>query len=512
MTNETDLRHQFTLASGISFATSLLLFGASWVTDQKIVRLGMLGGSIAATGLAVYANNRREWLDAEDLDIRDILSNARKQNTLLKSHDFRLVGSEVTNEEDEETPDYRIFDESRFSDDSVHMAIFASSGSGKSVFLRYLFGTHFKGEQYLLIDPHGEMGLTVQSKEHALQLLEDFAYGKIQKLIIGYGRDFDSIAHMYMALEEHLGWRFQNGGESANWPTLNIIVEELPAIYKGTNDIEKDLVPSTNQSLLTEARKVGLRLIAITQGDQVSLLGLKGMSSLRSAYRFVRLGMEAVKYSHQKKLFNLEDELKKDIKKSLEIHKRSGSQNMFKGSAVMIDEDEYLPFKDLSKWTIPMDSDLYDEAPVMASEAVEIESVQVSPGIQEGPTIATQPESTRSFEPSTDFPSYARKYGIPQQSNPDPMAATIVPVEKKVTVEITDYYVSVYQNLPIFGDREKVRPGWIKDWQLAKYIKMRNEGDTPSKAAKNLFSGKKYFTAKDWLESVYVLIIGSLEG
>ncbi|MGG6242711.1 hypothetical protein ACQ4N7_29230 [Nodosilinea sp. AN01ver1] len=522
---------------------STLLISSFWITP-KTYRLLPIAGALAGAGAAVASLNKRDRLLEALSDLEDIGANGRKQSWLAGTHDLSVLGSaQPEDKPKEEKLDYQVFDENRFRTDSVHLAIFASSGSGKSFFLRWLMNYKFAGDQYALIDPHADKGLTIESKEHALNLLEDFAMGRLQRLIVGAGRDFESIANFYMALEDHITWRFANGGESAGFPILNLIVEELPAIVKHTNDIEKDLVPSTNQSLLTEARKVGLRIIAVTQGDQVSLLGLKGMSSLRSAYRFVRLGKEAIKYAGQKGLSQLEQRLTDDLFKSLDLHKKTKSKAMFKGTCFMVDESEYMPFRDLRIWgTEPLESDLYDQAytqddppnpPIEGHPTPPIDHADsqkntpdfVGTGGTALPTHHAEPEAQKprpgwgglALVPCTPPPSYYRRAGgTPPTALPlDPPteggsgasmpAAKSSPVaEQKVRVEYGgDFWVEKYNSHPSFDALENVRPDFLNDGHLAKYFQLRGEGIAPSKAAKSMFSKNRYSQANVWLKETY---------
>lgn len=494
-----DLRQQYFKVSLASFAGALILFGLSFITQNKILRLIMLSGVLTNVGISSGAVNKSEWYQQELDDLLDIESDRKKQQALLQGHNFQLIGSEEIEAPVEEIEkDYRDFDPERLADDSVHLAIFASSGSGKTLFLRHLMSQYFSDEAYLLIDIHGDKGLVIESKEHALGLLEDFAHGRLRKLVIGHNRDFESVAFMYMAMKEHLGYRFQNGGEKANWPQLNIIVEETPAVFKGLEEIEKGLLPGVNQDYLTEARKIGLRLIIITQGDSIALLGLKGMSVLRSAYRFVRLGSEATKYARQKKLFGLVAQLNKDIAKSLREHKLSGSQALFKGSAIMIDEDEYMrPIPAMDYVDMDLDSEIYSD-PVeygpVNGQALN-SGTYVPQGLDQAPTA---PQSTE--ERRQNYNSY---FGIPdhiQQSKAEPV--------KTVKVKVDPYWIARWKESNLYQYQNSLKPSFVTEEHLVKFLAFKmEEGFSTSKATKKMFTKEKYHAAVQWFAMVHNSLI-----
>jgi Helicase HerA, central domain len=490
-----DLKTQYFFVSLGSFIAGLVLFVSSFLVNPKAARLFMLSGVLVNVGIAASAVKKKEWYEQEYSDLLDIESDRKKQQALLEGHNFQLVGSEeIETEEEPEEKDYRDFDPNRLADDSVHLAIFASSGSGKTLFLKHLFHKYFQDEAYLLIDIHGDRGLVIESKEHAIQLLEDFAHNRLHKLIIGHNRDFQSVAYMYMAMRDHLAYRFQNGGEKANWPQLNIIVEETPAVFKGLEEYEKNLLPSVNQDYLTEARKIGLRLIVVTQGDSIALLGLKGMSVLRSAYRFVRLGSEATKYARQKKLFELVSVLNKDIAKSLKDHKRSGSTALFKGSAIMIDEDEYMsPIPAMDYVDMELESEFYSENEFQ-DNSVDYPHSRGNLG------ESGLPETPQGLNESTNFNEY---FGVPTN-----IPQTLNVPEAKVTVDVKDYWLAKWEESSLYEYQKSLKPTWLNESHIVRFFKYRNEGDTTARATKKMFTKDQYHAAVQWFQMVWNNVVG----
>lgn len=75
---------------------------------------------------------------------------------------------------------------------------------------------------------------------------------------------------------------------------------------------------------------------------------------------------------------------------------------------------------------------------------------------------------------------------------------------KTVVIEgLEDFWVSKYKACEMFADLEQSKPAFITDNHISRYFALRNDGDTPSKAAKTLFSGNRYKLGNPWLKSVY---------
>lgn len=147
-----------------------------------------------------------------------------------------------------------------------------------------------------------------------------------------------------MALEL-MDFRYNNGGESAKFPVVNFLIEEGPAIAQAeeSSELWKEIQPI----LLREARKVNIRLIMVTQGQQVESLGIKGQSDLKDCYCFIRIGSFALKEAIKLKNDNLIKALQDDYDQSIKDHKKSGSKAKFKGTCWLIN-GQRLPYINLS--------------------------------------------------------------------------------------------------------------------------------------------------------------------
>ena len=497
MLNRQILSQNYLLTSLVGLTSAVTLTLVVFLVPKN-ARIPLVGLSLLSLVAAQHSTKMRGLHLAEEHDFLDIESNANKQRLMLDNHDFTLQGSTEQTEQkvektEEKTASLKIFDEGRWNVDSVHIAVLASTGSGKSFFLRYLLNTAFHGQPLLLIDPHNDKGITLRSKQDALDVLKKLSEGSIKSAIVGYGRDYLSISYMLQALggtegddDNELSRRFREGGEGKDHPMINVVVEELPSIVQNIDfqPVSKGLVTSTLQTYLTEARKVNLRLIVVTQGSQVKLLGLKGISSLGSAYRFIRLGEEAIRYA-QSHLKNetLVEKLTDDFYKSLDLHKKTKSKQRFRGTCFMVD-DEYLPFRDLRIFGhSSIESDILDGhfSKPMEPDPVTWDTVEV--GTDETATDAESLETLTEWGATTP--------------------------EKEVTVHLEgldDYWLSLYKSSEGFDQFERLRPAYVKDRHVEEFFRCRNDGDSASKAAKKFYNGSKYSKAKQWLTELYIYL------
>lgn len=103
--------------------------------------------------------------------------------------------------------------------------------------------------------------------------------------VIGAGRNYSVINEAFEHLEGEMQTRYQRyavGDES--YQMVNVIIDEFPSIAANC----KGVVPIA-KTLIREARKVRIRLIILSQGDEVKTLGIEGEGSLRNSLTFIRL-------------------------------------------------------------------------------------------------------------------------------------------------------------------------------------------------------------------------------
>jgi len=532
----------------------LLTVGAFTLPGNQLKTISGLS-AIGAYSMVSNSERKRQPLLEQLKDLETIEQNSRKQKLLLDTHDFTLLGKQPESVP-APTPSFETVDPVKAFENSPHILIAASTGSGKSVFTRWILNQYLYDQSLLVIDPHANSGITVKSLEHGIDLLAQLREGEINRLVVGYGRDYESIYNMYKALGDdnkgELAYRFNNGGDGGNWRELNVLIEELPSIIFGLDKIEKGLVAEVNQKFLLESRKVRIRLIAIVQGDQVKLLGLSGASSLKTAYTHCRLGLEAIRYAGQTNKPDLEEMLTKDFHASLALHKKLQKnrqvKQMFRGTCWMVG-DAYLPFRDVSVWNTPLESDLLDTRFTTNESQVETEgsgdlaqSTGDSPDPENDPQTPQNLTDNRSVtgagetgttpvesdfrrlpvvEESTDSePSIsAEQTGANQEPALSPNAVFKTQVEKSkaavkssgvqtVTVKLDrGYWASRYYESGQSQYLETCRPKWLTDEMIEKYFGLRGEGLSHSKTATKMFSKGRYREGQLWLKEVYAALV-----
>lgn len=152
-------------------------------------------------------------------------------------------------------------------DDYPHLLLLGKTGGGKTTLaenlLRYLPGENF------VITPHKQPS--------------DFKGFPVH----GAGRNFEEIAEAFEWLEEEMDGRYQqweNGTKFGDSKHINVVIDEFTAICRKVKRASEIV-----QTLVEESRKVRMRLIILSKGDEVKLLGLEGRGSVRKSYTFVHL-------------------------------------------------------------------------------------------------------------------------------------------------------------------------------------------------------------------------------
>jgi len=158
---------------------------------------------------------------------------------------------------------------------AVHVMIVGEQNSGKSTTANaVLVGRVQAGEQILILDPHA-----APSDWHGIKA-------------IGFGRDFPAIEQMMLSLIDELTRRYEQRAQQPDYAPqpLTCFVDEWPAI----SDNSPKVAPLFMRQLVQEGRKVGLRLVILTQSDRVESLGLAGKGDVRSNFCPLLLGAKAV--------------------------------------------------------------------------------------------------------------------------------------------------------------------------------------------------------------------------
>ncbi|MBD2006877.1 MULTISPECIES: hypothetical protein [Cyanophyceae] len=141
-------------------------------------------------------------------------------------------------------------------------------------------------------------------RKYAPDDLEDRDFVSYDSIISGRYKD-PSIAQTIAAIYSEMDRRYKLRDRGIeNWEIHNWYVDEIPAIATNLN-----LFKDAMAMLVLEARKVGIRLWLLAQGQTVKLMGLEGKGEVRESLTYVRLGDFAI--DHCKQLVRAE-ELEKD--------------------------------------------------------------------------------------------------------------------------------------------------------------------------------------------------------
>jgi len=208
-------------------------------------------------------------------------------------------------------PTVKLFDWQDFANrpkDFPHLALLAPTNGGKTTLVEWL--CELLPGKTIAILPHWQS--------------PDFATAD---LIIGKGRNYGTDARPYREKEDSRGnvttegmlevdepdqettvcqflnWLVREGdrrykltseGKFVGGEPINVCLDELPAY--ATRPGVKDAL----KVALFEYRKVGIRIIFLSQGFQVKTLGIEGESDLRDNLTWIRLGSMAIEYADVK--------------------------------------------------------------------------------------------------------------------------------------------------------------------------------------------------------------------
>ena len=205
-------------------------------------------------------------------------------------------------------PTVNLFDWQDFANrpkDFPHLALLAPTNGGKTTLVEWLCSL-LPGKTIAIL-PHWQS--------------PDFAGAD---LIIGKGRNYGTDARPYLEKEDakgnittegmpevdepdanttvcqFLNWLVREGdrryqltpeGKFVGGEPINVCLDELPA-YANRPGVKDAL-----KVALFEYRKVGIRIIFLSQGFQVKTLGIEGESDLRDNLTWIRLGSMAIEYA-----------------------------------------------------------------------------------------------------------------------------------------------------------------------------------------------------------------------
>lgn len=322
------------------------LFSLGVLSSDKHAKI-YLGILTSLSGLSLVLTGREiKRIDLILNDFDDAMTTQKFNSEFMRLADpkanpfFADKNKQPIEVETVETKEDKIYN-TDFLELEPHFAILGPTGSGKSVFVDYLLTT-LLDDHVLRLDPHK----SPSGNQVNLGQLKSLLNGNSKvDLTVGEGRNFSQIADTLTIIKELMDFRYNKGGESANFPTVNVLVEEGPAI--ANSEESKEVWAEVQPILLREARKVNIRLVMVTQGQQVESLGIKGQSDLKDCYCFIRIGSFALKEAIKLKDDDLFNQLQSDYEQSNKDHKKSGSNSKFKGTCWLIN-GERLPYRNLS--------------------------------------------------------------------------------------------------------------------------------------------------------------------
>lgn len=158
---------------------------------------------------------------------------------------------------------------------AVHVLIVGPTNAGKSTAANGLLVDRVKAkESIIILDPHA-----APNDWHSIKT-------------VGFGRDYESIESTMTALLDEMTRRYELRSKDMDYKAepMTIFIDEWPAIQSHCQKI----APQFMCEMAQEGRKVGMRLVILTQSDRVESLGLSGKGDVRDNFTALLLGDKAV--------------------------------------------------------------------------------------------------------------------------------------------------------------------------------------------------------------------------
>lgn len=279
------------------------------------LQLPLIGLGALLAGAGAVADSQR-LRDAETLSTDDLISRQRRINDAYTAKPEGAASSESENTPAVERVEW--FDWTRLTDESLrdqipHLMIAGYTGSGKSTLARWLAGND--NGIVLAIDPHYQPGNfpTAQvvvgagrryghdARPYDIKLVrgKEVVVGEppvtFNQVLEGANPTVCQFVQSLLSLMDTRYTLLSRGSLDlgGEHPYVTVFADEYPAWGKLPG------VRETMKQLILEARKVGIRIILITQGLQVKTLGFDGESDIRSNMVCVRIGEIALDHARR---------------------------------------------------------------------------------------------------------------------------------------------------------------------------------------------------------------------
>jgi len=263
--------------------------------QKENTKVASLLGALALAVAGQVSVKTQKENDAAIEDFR-VNSGIQRQRKL-----FGLPKQEVVEAEVEDTH-VEWFDFSTIGNDRdkfPNVIIMGEPGSGKTSLAEYL-GVVLKANKRYAIHPHakpndfaGFNAVLGGGRNYGTPDDEEVTWADIESVKVK-----PTIAQTLKALLVLMNERYERYYKGdTNFDDVDVYIDELPSIV---SNLGKKFFASTMPQLLMECRKVGIRLWLLSQGGQVRMLGLEGMSDLREGITFIRLGRLATKHNRDK--------------------------------------------------------------------------------------------------------------------------------------------------------------------------------------------------------------------
>lgn len=274
-----DIHRRTAGAAWATLAVSVAAIGGA-VCVPKEYRLPFLGvaGTAAATSKALGSTVR---------DIRFVIETDRQSQRLNRQVEG-LTGSSLSADSSSK-PTAKLFNWADLADKPdkyPHMLLLGNTGAGKSTLAEFLGIKLQLGKRYV-VAPHrkpgewqGFDGVYAGGRNYGSTDDPRLTWAEVT------ASQTATAYQVLRAISAEMSRRYTLRDQGIEeWEFIDLYLDEVPALAANVPHWAS-MVPS----LIMEARKVGIRLWFLTQGDLVKMLGMEGKSALRQSLTYIYLG------------------------------------------------------------------------------------------------------------------------------------------------------------------------------------------------------------------------------